>query len=131
MTILRRLTGRSLDALTTSLGLRPAYRLKYGTIEFIPCPMIKKVRAQPINQVGPSEMVQESVQKWTISLPIELALTFPTFQAWDEAIAPGALWSVTLPNSDVWQPAIVEGDRLDGNRGRVVITVRAIGLDGD
>ena len=130
MTILRKLTGRSFDALTTSLGLRPAYRLKYGTIEFIPCPMIKKLRAQPINQVGPSEMVQESVQKWTISLPIELALVFPSFQAWDEAIAPGALWSVTLPNSDVWQPAIVEGDRLDGSRGRVVITVRAIGLDG-
>ena len=131
MTILRKLTGRSFDALVTSLGLRPAYRLKYGTIEFIPCPMIKKSRAQPINQVGPSEMVQESVQKWTISLPIELALVFPTFQAWDEAIAPGALWFVTLPNSDVWQTAIVEGDRLDGSRGRVVITVRAIGLDGD
>ena len=130
MTILRKLTGRSFDSLVTSLGLRPAYRLKYGTIEFIPCPMIKKARAQPINQVGPSEMVQESVQKWTISLPIELALGFPTFQAWDEAIAPGALWSVTLPNSDVWQPAIIEGDRLDGSRGRVVITVRAIGLDG-
>ena len=130
MTILRRYTGRSFDALVTSLGLRPAYRLKYGTIEFIPCPMIKKSRAQPINQVGPSEMVQESVQKWTISLPIELALVFPTFTVWDEAIAPGALWSVTLPNSEVWQPAIVEGDRLDGSRGRVVITVRAIGLDG-
>ena len=130
MTILRKLTGRSFDALVTSLGLRPAYRLKYGTIEFIPCPMIKKARAQPINQVGPSEMVQESVQKWTISLPIELALVFPSFTAWDEAIAPGALWSVTLPNATEWMAAIVEGDRLDGSRGRVVITVRAIGLDG-
>ena len=129
MTILQRLTGRSFDIVATQLGLRPAYRLKYGTIEFIPCPMIKKVRAQPINQVGPSEMVQESVQKWTISLPIELTALFPNPQVWAEAIAPGALWFVTLPNATEWMAAIVEGDRLDGNRGRVVITVRAIGLD--
>ena len=129
MTILQRLTGRSFDTVATQLGLRPAYRLKYGTIEFIPCPMIKKSRAQPINQVGPSEMVQESVQKWSVSLPIELTALFPTPQVWAEAIAPGALWFVTLPNATEWMAAIVEGDRLDGNRGRVVITLRAIGLD--
>ena len=129
MTILQRLTGRSFDTLSTRLGMRPAYRLKYGTIEFIPCPMIKKSRAQPIDQVGPSEMVQESVQKWSVSLPIELTALFPTPQTWADAIAPGALWFVTLPNATEWMPAIVEGDRLDGNRGRVVITLRAIGLD--
>ena len=129
MTILQRLTGRSFDTVATQLGLRPAYRLKYGTIEFIPCPMIKKSRAKPINQVGPSEMVQESVQKWAVSLPIELTALFPTPQVWAEAIAPGALWFVTLPNATEWMAAIVEGDRLDGNRGRVVITLRAIGLD--
>ena len=91
--------------------------------------MIKKSRAQPIDQIGPSEMVRESVQKWAVSLPIELTASFPTAQDWATAIAPGALWFVTLPNSTEWLAAIVEGDRLDGNRGRVVITLRAIGLD--
>ena len=129
MTFLRHLTGRSFDTLAASLGLRPAYRLRYGSIEFIPCPMIKKSRAQPILQVGPSEMVRESVQKWAISLPLECAALFPTATEWENAIGPGAPWQVTLPNSEVWVDAIVEGDRLDGNRGRVVITIAARGLD--
>ncbi len=129
MTILRRLTGRSFDNLTTSLGLSPAYKLRYGEIEFLPPPMIKKFRAQPIDQVGPSEMIQESVQKWIVSLTLEHATLFPTLEDWGKAIAPGSLWNVTLPNSDEWVPAIVEGDRRDGQRGRLNITLRAIGFD--
>lgn len=129
MTVLRKLTGRSFDSLTTSLGLRPAYKLRHGAIDFTPCPMIKKVRAQPISQVGPPEMTTEAVQKWTISLPLECAALFPSVAEWEAAISPGSVWQITLPNSPDWMPALVEGDRRDGQRGRVNITVRAIGLD--
>ncbi len=129
MTTLRRLTGRSLDRLSTSLGLRPAYRLRYGAIEFIPCPMIKKNRSQPLGQLGPNELTPANVMKWTVSLPIECAAMFPSIGDWDTATAPGARWSVTLPNTDTWIDTVVEGDRQDGYRGRVVITLAAIGLD--
>lgn len=129
MTLLRRLTGRSLDRLSTSLGLRPGYRLRYGTIEFIPCPRIKKNRSQPLGQLGPNELTQANVMKWTVSLPLECAALFPSIADWDTATSPGARWSVTLPNTETWVEAVVEGDRQDGHRGRVVITLAAIGLD--
>ena len=129
MTILRRLTGQSFDRLSTSLGLRPAYHLKYGAIEFIPCPLIKKNRSQPLIQLGPNELTQANVMKWTVSLPHECADLFPLIADWDSATAPGARWSVTLPNTETWIDTVVEGDRQDGHRGRVVITLAAIGLD--
>lgn len=129
MTILRRLTGRSFDRLSTSLGLRPAYRLKHGTIEFIPCPLIKKNRSQPLGQLGPNELTQANVMTWTVSLPLECAALFSSIADWDTATAPGARWSVTLPNIETWVDTVVEGDRQDGHRGRVVITLAAIGLD--
>jgi hypothetical protein len=74
-------------------------------------------------------MVQESVQKWTISLCLEHADLFPSIAEWEAAISPGALWQVTLPNSTEWMDAIVEGDRRDGQRGRLNITIAAMGLD--
>lgn len=129
MTILRQLTGRSLDRLSASLGLRPAYRLKYGAIEFIPPPTIKKLRSEPISTVGPNELTASAVQKWRISLPLECAALFPSIEQWEASLESGARWQVTMPNKTDWIDAIVEGDRQDGQRGRVVITLAAIGLD--
>jgi len=129
MTILRQLTGRSLDRLSTALGLRPGYQLKYGAIIFDPPPLIKKNRSQPLSQLGPSELTQGSVMKWSVSLPLEYIELFPSPAEWQAAISAGARWCVTLPNTDTWVETIVEGDRQDGNRGRVVITLAAIELD--
>lgn len=129
MAILRRLTGRSFDSLTTSLGLRPAYRIRYGTIELTPPPSIKKNRSQPLSQLGPNELTQSNVMKWTVSLSLEWAALFPSIAAWEEAISPSARWEVTLPNTDTWIETVVEGDRQDGHRGRVVITLATIGMD--
>lgn len=127
--ILHQLTGRSLDSLSVSLGLRSAYRLKYGTIEFNPVPKIKKVRSEPISTVGPNELTASAVQKWKVSIPLECADLFPSIAAWESSLESGARWQVTLPNKTAWVDTIVEGDRLDGERGRVVITLAAIGLD--
>lgn len=129
MTVLRRLTGRSFDAITVSLGYRPAYRLRYKDFELVPCPLIKKFKSQPIEQVGSSELIQESVQKWNVSLPIEWEQAFPSPQMYREALKPGAQWETTLPDTNEWIQAIVEGDFKSGNRGRVTFTLRGKGID--
>jgi hypothetical protein len=67
--------------------------------------------------------------KWTVSIPLECADLFSSIADWDTATFPGARWSVTLPNTETWVETVVEGDRQDGHRGRVVITLAAIGLD--
>ena len=124
--IIRQFTGASFDRLLHRLGTIGAYRLRYGDIEIVPTPRIKKFRSQPADQLGPSELTSESVMKWKISIPIGTAALLTN---WREATRANQLWFITEPDGTVWIPARTEGDRLDGERGHVVITIAAFGVD--
>ena len=124
--LIRQLTGASFDRLLHKLGAIGAYRLRYGDVELTPTPRIKKFRSQPADQLGPSELTSESVMKWKISLPMETLTLLPD---WKGATSANRLWLVTEPNETLWIPAKTEGDRLDGERGHVVITIAAFGIE--
>lgn len=127
--LVRRLTGGSLDRISSQLGLITSYRLKYGSIEILPVPMIKMLRSAPISQVN-GEFSGESVTKWTVSLPMgTLSKLFPTEADWRTAIEANQPWLVTMPDSDIFVPVITEGSPLSGERGRYVITLAAIGFE--
>lgn len=128
-TFFQSFNGAFFDRLCSSFGMNNI-RLRHGTTEIIPTPIVEFNGPRSTNEPDPMSQ-PEYTETWTATIPEDTLLAvFGNRSAWEEAIGHNQVWYATYPGCCEWMGCRTVGDpRRDRASGRIEITLHGRGYD--